>query len=721
MNPFAYRTTGLAIKTLSGLSKAKIHTHGEENIPYGSLIFVINHFTRIETLLMPYLIFRITRTPVWSLAHASLFGSALGGFLDSVGAVSTQNPDRDRLIVKTLLTGEASWVIYPEGRMVKHMKVFEKGRFLISGPEGKYRPHTGPATLALRTEFYRRRLLGLADNAPREVSRLLEKFQIDQIDQVSPQITYIVPVNITYYPLRVHQNVLSYLARRMVENLSERVMEEIMTEGTMLLSGVDVDVRFGRPLDAKAAMESVFDDRDLRNARPFDFENRPDCRRRMKKEALTLMQRYMAAIYALTTVNYDHLFAALLRRTPFRTLPVQSLRRRVFLIAFERLKNLGVYCHEALSQDPIGLLTDDAHQWSEDFMRVALNKGVLRRDGDHLDIVKSKIAAESDLHRARIDNPIAVIANAIEPLVALQQHIRRFAWQPEFLVRRRIVRHLLNGAQKEFEADYREHFVPGETKPPEVGRPFVVRAKSRKLGVLLIHGYMAAPMEVRALAEHIGRRGIRVYAPRLKGHGTSPEDLAACAYQDWVRSAEAGYAIMATMCARVVVGGFSTGAGLALELASRIKRIAGVFAVSAPMRLQDLGARFASAVTVWNRIMERVRRNGAKMEFVENKPENPHINYLRNPVSGVAEIDRLMDTIESRLPTLSMPALVIQSERDPVVDPKGSEKIFKLIGSEDKTYIRYNFERHGILNGQGAERVHRVVGDFVENVRDSVR
>jgi hypothetical protein len=33
MNPFAYRTTGLAIKTLENLSKARVNLHGTENLP----------------------------------------------------------------------------------------------------------------------------------------------------------------------------------------------------------------------------------------------------------------------------------------------------------------------------------------------------------------------------------------------------------------------------------------------------------------------------------------------------------------------------------------------------------------------------------------------------------------------------------------------------------------------------------------------------------------
>ena len=112
--------------------------------------------------------------------------------------------------------------------------------------------------------------------------------------------------------------------------------------------------------------------------------------------------------------------------------------------------------------------------------------------------------------------------------------------------------------------------------------------------------------------------------------------------------------------------------------------------------------------------MDKTYKIGPKKEFVENKPENPHINYLRNPISGVKEIERLMDDLEPKLPDLLMPALIVQSRRDPVVDPKGSRKIFERIGSEEKKYILFNFDRHGILLGEGAEKVYQAIGDFVE-------
>jgi len=714
LNRFAYRTTGLAIKTITNLSKARISLHGETNIPAGPNIFVLNHFTRLETFLMPYIIFRLIKIPVWSLASFELFKGAFGSYLEKVGAVSTKNPDRDRLIVKSLLTGEANWIIFPEGRMVKNKKIIEKGRFMISAAGGKHPPHSGAATLALRTEFYRQRLRKLSAEYSDEVKHLLDLFQIENVESVLSQNTLIVPVNLTYYPIRARENILSSLALRLVDDLSDRLIEELMTEGSMLLSGVDIDIRFGEPIEVLECLQCSPIDMDISATRRIDFDDPIPSRTRMRIEALRLMERYMTAIYSMTTVNHDHLFASMLHSMRSKKIDEQDLRRRVFLAATHIPRKSEICLHRSLQESQVHILTDDRYHKVKDFMAVALDTGIITKRGESLLKDRSKFSSPYDFHRARIDNPIDVMANAVEPLDALQRTVSRIASQPRFWVKRNVSNYLRQQADEEFEKDYESFFLEGETKPAAVGRPFLIKGRSKDIGVVLSHGYMAAPLEVRELAEYLGRLGFWVYAPRLKGHGTSPEDLAMRSYLDWRDSVDQGYAVISNICKRVVAGGFSTGAGLALDLAVRVEAVAGVFAVAAPMRLKDFSTRFAPAVDMWNRLMERARRVGAKKEFVENKPENPHINYIRNPISGVVEVDRLMDDLEPRLPELKVPSLVVQSRGDPVVDPKGSRKIFELIGSIEKEYLLFNIERHGILLGDGAQKVHKAIGEFLK-------
>ena len=713
MNRFAYRTTGLAIKTISNLSKANIALHGQENIPNGSIIFVINHFTRLETFLMPYQIFTLTKVPVWSLADYELFQGAFGTYLEKVGALSTKSPDRDQLIVKTLLTGEANWIIFPEGRMVKNKKIIEKGQFMISWAGGKHPPHTGAGTLAMRTEFYRQRLRQLSAEKPDEARYLMDQFQIESLDPVLDRKTYIVPVNLTYYPIRARENILSKLALRLVGDLPERMMEELMTEGSMLLSGVQIDVRFGDPILIKDYLRNKAIKKDIEATRRIDFDDQIESKSLMRKEALKLMQRYMEAIYSLTTVNLDHLFASLLRFLRRKSIDKLDLCRRVYLAASQIKQHPDLFINDDLQQDQVHLLTDDRFGKVDNFIKVAEEKGNLQiKDGNFI-INKSTFTSPYEFHRARIDNPIDVIANAIEPLPDLQRTLRRLAALPDFWIRKKAADYLMSLDVKEYESDYHQFYVQGESKPIDVGMPFLVKGKSKNIGVLLSHGYMAAPREVENLARYLGSIGYWVYVTRLKGHGTSPDDLAVRSYQDWVMSLDRGYAVISSICQRVVVGGFSTGAGLALDLAARVKEAAGVFAVAAPMRLKDFSSKFAPAVDTWNRIMDKAYGMGPKMEFVENKPENPHINYLRNPISGVREIERLMDDLEPKLPDLMVPSLIIQSRRDPVVDPKGSRKIFELLGTEDKEYRLFNFDRHGILLGNGSADVHKAIGQFI--------
>lgn len=715
MNRFAYRTTSLAIKMLSSLSKAKINIHGKENIPEGSIIFVINHFTRIETLLLPYHINKLTGMPVWSLAAYELFKGALGILLDKIGAVSTKDPDRDLLIVKSLLTGEALWIFFPEGLMVKSKKIIDKGRFMITSAGKKRPPHTGAATLALRTEFYRQRLLKMSESVSDEAKRLMDLFQIDSLESVLEKKTYIVPINITYYPIRTRENILSNLAANLVEDIPERMVEEIMTEGTMLLSGVDVDMRFGEPIEIKEYLKHSAIKRDISATSRINFNDPIPSIKRMRKEAQNIMQRYMSAIYNMTTVNHDHLFASMLRMIPFKKIKAHDLRRRVFLSVTGKFNKNGVFLHNTMKENQLDLLTDDRFNRFKNFSSVAIESGFVKEKGEML--VKDTAKISFDFHRIRIDNPVEVIANEVEPLTSLQRRIRRLAREPGFWIRHKIARRLMKKAILEFEEDYKTYYIEGESKKKDIGMPFLIKGSSREMGVVLFHGYMAAPLEVKELANYLGRRGFWVYVPRIKGHGTSPEDLATRKYTDWMESVDEGYAVISNLCRRVVAGGFSNGAGLALDLTARIEDVEGVFAVCPPLRLKDFSSKFVPALDYWNKFMDKVHIDSGQKEFVENKPENPHINYLRNPISGLRELERLMDSIESKLSAIQTPTLVIQSYGDPVVDQRGSRKVFELLGSEDKSYILFNFDRHGILLGDGAHRVHKAIADFIDHLR----
>jgi esterase/lipase len=140
-----------------------------------------------------------------------------------------------------------------------------------------------------------------------------------------------------------------------------------------------------------------------------------------------------------------------------------------------------------------------------------------------------------------------------------------------------------------------------------------------------------------------------------------------------------------------------------------------VFAVAPPMRLQDLGAYFVPAIDAWNTIIKKIRLDSIAKEFIDNDPENPHINYLRNPIAGIHELAKLMENLEPKLKNIDKPTLVVQSRKDPVVNPAGTLKLFNQLGSDFKEYYIFDYECHGIMTGEGVERVYIAIEQFILN------
>jgi esterase/lipase/1-acyl-sn-glycerol-3-phosphate acyltransferase len=716
MNRSAYFTTGLAIKLLSHLTNASIVVHGKENIPTGPTIFVVNHFTRVETFLLPSYIYNLTGKPALSLAASSLFQGNLEKFLHLVGAVSTTDPKRDELIVKSLLTGEANWVIFPEGNMVKTKKIMERGKFMIASSSGMHEPHTGAAALALRAELFRLLLMKTAKQSPAKLPKMLDALGLQSIADIQREQVTIQPVNLTYYPIRAAENIASNIASKLVKDISESMVEEIMAEGTMLLSGVDLDIRCGKPIQLADYLDDRWLLQDMVPESIDGFFVSAELKEKMRQAAYDLMQRYMQDIYAMTTVNQEHFFASFLRIYPFKRIDELDFKRRVFyaisLIRGEKGKN-PLYLHKSLIESQAHLLTDDRYSKYDNFLKLALEKGVVEKKGNFLVRDRSKLSVPLSFHKGRLNNPIEIMANEVEPLIDFLATIKSLSWQPKFLLRLSLIRHLLRQERLRYTEDLTLSGRVGDKEKKEGGKAFLLPCFRRRTGVLLIHSYLSEPGEMHALASYLRRRGVWVYAPRLPGHGTSAEDLAGRKYREWVQTVETGYVLMSMICDRVVVGGVGVGGSLALDLAARVGKVAGVFAVSPPFVLRNYSTDFVPAMDVWNRILNKMKRGESSSQFFEFSYGNPHVNYPRNPVAGVKEVGDFLESIEKEYAAISQPALIIQADKNPVVDPHGSLQLYDNIGSFDKEFCLLSFDRHILVNEEGADKVFRKIGAFI--------
>jgi esterase/lipase len=268
-----------------------------------------------------------------------------------------------------------------------------------------------------------------------------------------------------------------------------------------------------------------------------------------------------------------------------------------------------------------------------------------------------------------------------------------------------------------FAGAYKKYFLAGETKPRPIGEPYLLHSADTNRGVLLIHGLMAAPEEVREWADFLYSRGFTVYAPRLAGHGTSAVDLARCRYKDWVASVNRGHAILKTCCEQIIVAGFSTGAALALHQAlTKPEAFAGVISISAPWKFKSISSFFAEPLDYWNALLSTLGLKRLRRDFVANHPDNPHINYFRCPVRSIVQVKALMKKVYGALSTLSIPALIIQADNDPKVKGQSGRRIYDRISSPDKIYREVHFQQHGIVRGEISGNVFAEVETFLNGL-----
>jgi len=430
MNRFAFELSSYTLKTFSGFAKSNIKIAGQENIPEGSVIFTANHFTRIETIFLPYHLHHITGKQIWSLAAAELFEiPVLKGFLTNLGGVSTKDPKRDELIVKTLLSCDVQWIIFPEGMMVKNKKLIKKGRFALMDDISIKRPHTGAAVLALRCEFFRERLRRLGRMEEPEFERLCRSLEIKDIDCVLSSETFIVPVNITYYPARPRENILSRLGQILMKEPSERIMDELMTEGSMLFSNVDITIHFAKPIAIKPWLNDPYIESMLTVKRRIRFEEDISSKQIIRQFSWQIMEKYMAEVYAMTSFNYDHVLACILKHFPYRKdgIDIYEFRLKVFYAVVWLGSQEKFNVSDNFKENQIHLLTDDRFHRFDDFFKTASDTGVIEIRDNMIFKDQTKFITTSNFHTIRIENPLLVMANEVEPVKEVELFLKKTA------------------------------------------------------------------------------------------------------------------------------------------------------------------------------------------------------------------------------------------------------------------------------------------------------
>lgn len=254
-----------------------------------------------------------------------------------------------------------------------------------------------------------------------------------------------------------------------------------------------------------------------------------------------------------------------------------------------------------------------------------------------------------------------------------------------------------------------------------------------RTGVLLIHGLTGTPNEMRVLAKGLHRRGFTVYAVQLAGHCGTQDDLLATRWQDWLDSVCRGAELLARRVDRVVAGGLSMGAVLALALAqARPDLVAGVVALSPTFRHDGWSmpryTRLAFLLP-WLRALGI----GRQRMFLEQPPYGIKDEALRarvlaqmnagdsaaaglpgNPWWSAAEMHALAAGVRARLKLVAAPCLVIHARHDDIASVSNAYEIVRGVRHAPVELLLLEDSYHMVtIDRERRKVIARVVG-FVE-------
>jgi len=712
---FSFKTANVFLAVLDKIFKSKIHIDGKNNIHDNPTMFVVNHFTRMETFLLPYAIYNINSKMTHSLADATLFGGKLGEYLQDLGAISTKEPFRNRKIIEELMKGTHNWVIFPEGVMVKNKQIFDKGQFLMNNPDRVGPPHTGAAVLALKAELTKRNYLRAVQNNDHATRKQIEeRYNFNKPEDLSFKEILICPVNISYYPLRAANNYLSNTINFLVKEMPQRVEEEIKIESNLLVSNTDISIYFGENISLNDYLEPYYSI-GQKYFKFIDEKKRNDFILYIQKKRLT--KKFMHSIYTKTAVNIDHLFSACLFYIKKNKVLEDDLLNMIYLIA-SKIKYLEERrLHPSLRKRIVNLLSDEPYSPYDSIFNLASNEDAIKRDGETIFINREELDKGLSFHAVRLENMLNVLFNELKPLKHICKEIQNISKLSSQSLKKQCSEAIFKKDTDNYEYDYEKYHDNEFSKNRNLAYPKFLKNRNTDLGIVLCHGYLASPKEVETLAQYLFNAGYSVYCVRLKGHGTAPLQLAHIKLEDWLISFNRGYSALKNYSDKIILGGFSAGGLLALiNAAQKSHKIEAVFCINAALKLNDFMTNFVPTINLWNEFLEKLKINKAKLDYVDNQSENPDINYTRNYLHGVVILDQLIQLCKSKLDKITAPCMIIQGDEDPVVSPQSAEIIYEKIPSEKKSIYSMPFNRHGIINGTGSEEVFEKVLKFIKEV-----
>jgi len=243
--------------------------------------------------------------------------------------------------------------------------------------------------------------------------------------------------------------------------------------------------------------------------------------------------------------------------------------------------------------------------------------------------------------------------------------------------------------------------------------------------VLLLHGLVGSPLEMRYLATMLHRSGYSVHVPHIPGygHGETATD-----WRKWHGYASAAFDKLKREYRTVSVSGLCVGAVLALSLAVEKSRdIAALSLLSTTLAYDGWSIpwyRFLLPLGYYTPLRytytypER-EPYGLKNELLRKRialamqqESLTEIGASSIPMNHIYQTTRLIRHVKRNMHTVEAPALVVHAIDDDTASVKSADFVVDHIGSRDVRKVILNDSYHIVTMDNERELVARETRDF---------
>jgi carboxylesterase len=210
--------------------------------------------------------------------------------------------------------------------------------------------------------------------------------------------------------------------------------------------------------------------------------------------------------------------------------------------------------------------------------------------------------------------------------------------------------------------------------------------------------------------------GVHFAAPVLPGHEGPGPAMPPSNWRDWAATVESSFDDLAAGGAPVAVVGFSTGATLALYLASRrpVARMVLLAPFLAIRYTRLIPVRPMSYLRHVARVMPNIPRRAPAVRDAAMRRSVAASAYFRTfSLDAAVSALELIEEVKPLVPGLTVPTLIIQGKLDTVVEPRDATWLHDHLGATHKDLVILPRSDHLVALDRDREQVVSLTREFV--------